>query len=83
VKEREMEKVNEREKERMKERVENSLMLVTALNPHIGYDKASLIAQRALKDNITLKEAAIESGFLSSENFDQWVNPKQMTNIRF
>lgn len=69
--------------ERMKEMLDHSLMLVTALNPHIGYDKASVIAQKALKENITLKEAAVESGFLSAENFDQWVNPKHMTNIRF
>lgn len=53
----------------------NSLMLVTALTPHIGYDKASVIAKLAHRKNITLKSAAIESGYVTGAEFDQWVNP--------
>jgi fumarate hydratase class II len=60
--------------------VQNSLMLVTALNPHIGYDKAAQIAKKAHKDHTSLKEAAIELGYLSSEQFDGWVVPKEMTH---
>ncbi len=57
----------------------HSLMLVTALNPHIGYYKAAEIAQMAFRDNSTLREAAIASGYLSAEEFDAWVNPEDMT----
>ena len=53
-------------------------MLVTALNTHIGYEKAAKIAKKAHKENKTLREAAIELGFLTSEQFDQWVVPKNM-----
>lgn len=56
----------------------NSLMLVTALNPHIGYDNAAKIAKKAHEDNLTLKQAAIESGILTAEQFDQWVDPQKM-----
>lgn len=56
----------------------NSLMLVTALNPHIGYDNAAKIAKKAHEDNLTLKQAAIESGILTEEQFDQWVVPAKM-----
>jgi fumarate hydratase class II len=55
-----------------------SLMLVTALNPHIGYDKAAKIAKLAFSENLTLKEAGIKLGFLTKEEFDKWVNPKDM-----
>ncbi|XP_053373981.1 fumarate hydratase, mitochondrial-like [Mercenaria mercenaria] len=55
-----------------------SLMLVTALNPHIGYDKAALIAKTAHKDGATLKVAALKLGFLTEEQFDSWVRPEQM-----
>ena len=58
--------------------LENSLMLVTALNTHIGYEKAAKIAKKAHKENKTLREAALELGFLTSEQFDQWVVPKNM-----
>ncbi|MEH7444737.1 class II fumarate hydratase [Bacillus sp. JJ1122] len=58
--------------------VERSLMLVTALNPHIGYEKAAQIAKQAFKENSTLKEAAIKSGYLSSEEYDEWVKPDKM-----
>lgn len=55
-----------------------SLMLVTALNPYIGYDKASIIAKTAHKKGLTLKESAVESGFLTAEQFDEWIKPEQM-----
>lgn len=58
--------------------VERSLMLVTALNPHIGYEKAAQIAKLAFKENSTLKEAAIKSGYLTSEEYDEWVKPEKM-----
>lgn len=58
--------------------VERSLMIVTALNPHIGYEKAAQIAKLAFKENSTLKEAAIKSGYLTSEEYDEWVKPEKM-----
>ncbi len=63
----------------IRKHLENSLMLVTALNPHIGYEKAASIAKKAHKENKTLKEAALELGYLSAEQFDQWVRPEDMT----
>jgi fumarate hydratase class II len=59
--------------------LENSLMQVTALNPHIGYEKAAQIAKKAHAENKTLKQAAIELGYLNEKEFDQWVDPKKMT----
>jgi fumarate hydratase, class II len=64
---------------RIKTHLENSLMLVTALNSHIGYENAAKIAKKAHKENITLKEAAIELGLLTAEQFDEWVVPSKMT----
>ena len=58
--------------------LENSLMLVTALNPHIGYENAAKIAKKAHKENKTLREAAIALGLLSSEQFTEWVKPEDM-----
>ena len=58
--------------------MENSLMLVTALNPHIGYENAAKIAKKAHKENKTLREAAVELGLLTAEQFDQWVRPEKM-----
>ncbi|MDR1502917.1 MAG: class II fumarate hydratase [Prevotella sp.] len=63
---------------RIKELVENSLMLVTALNTHIGYEKAATIAKAAHKNGTTLREEAIKSGFLTAEEFDKWVCPEDM-----
>ena len=63
----------------IRKHLENSLMLVTALNPHIGYEKSAYIAKKAHKENKTLKEAALELGYLSAEQFDQWVRPEEMT----
>jgi fumarate hydratase class II len=60
--------------------VKNSLMLVTALNPHIGYDKAAQIAKKAHKEASSLKEAAVALGFVTPEQFDQWVVAKNMTH---
>lgn len=58
--------------------LENSLMLVTALNPYIGYDNAAIIANKAHRENTTLKEAAISSGILTEEEFDKYVRPERM-----
>ncbi len=57
---------------------DESLMLVTALNPHIGYDNAAKIAKKAHKENTTLKEAAVELGLLTPAQFDEWVRPEDM-----
>lgn len=62
----------------IKRHLENSLMLVTALNPHIGYENAAKIAKKAHKENKTLREAAIELGLLTNEQFNQWVDPSKM-----
>src|SRR5689334_14690370 len=65
-------------RERIGELVGRSLMLVTALNPHIGYDKAAQIAKKAHKEGTTLREAAIGTGHVTAEQFDQWVRPENM-----
>ena len=62
----------------IKKHVDNSLMLVTALNPKIGYYKAAEIAQKAHKENTTLKEMAVKLGYVTAEQFDEWVDPKDM-----
>jgi len=62
----------------IKKHLENSLMLVTALNPHIGYDNAAKVAKKAHKENTTLKQAAIDLGLLTSEKFDEVVRPEKM-----
>ncbi len=62
----------------IKKHLENSLMLVTSLNPHIGYDNAAKVAKKALKENKTLKEAAVELGLLTAEKFDEVVRPEKM-----
>ena len=69
----------EPEPERIQANLRNSLMLVTALNPHIGYDNAAKIAKKAHADGSTLREAAIASGLLTGEQFDAWVDPAKMT----
>lgn len=63
---------------RIEENLRKSLMLVTALNPHIGYDKAAQIAKKAHKEGTTLKESALALGHLTSEQFDLWVKPENM-----
>jgi len=62
----------------IKEHLEKSLMLVTALNPHIGYENAAKIAKKAHKENKTLRQVAIELGLLTNEQFDEWVDPGKM-----
>lgn len=64
----------------IKKHLDNSLMLVTALNPYIGYENAAKIAKKAHKENKTLKQAAIELGLLTAEQFDEWVNPEKMVS---
>lgn len=65
-------------KEVIQQHLENSLMLVTALNPHIGYENAAKIAKKAHKENKTLRQAAIELNLLTNEQFDEWVRPEKM-----
>ncbi|GAB3825040.1 class II fumarate hydratase [Pontibacter rugosus] len=65
-------------RERIKHNLENSLMLVTALNPHIGYDNAAKIAKKAHKEGTTLRQAAIDLELLTNEQFDEWVKPEDM-----
>jgi len=62
----------------IKQHMENSLMLVTSLNTHIGYENAAKIAKKAHKENKTLREAAIELGLVTADQFDQWVRPEKM-----
>lgn len=65
--------------ERIAELLDRSLMLVTALAPHIGYDKAAAIAHKAHHEGTTLREAALASGYVSAEQFERWVRPAAMT----
>ena len=67
-------------REQIAEHVKDSLMLVTALNPHIGYDKAAQVAKNALQKGISLRESAIALGFLSGADFDKYVKPEEMTH---
>jgi len=69
----------EPDRERINKMLHESLMLVTALNPHIGYDKAAKIAKKAHKEGTTLKASALSLGYLTSEEFDAWVKPEEMT----
>jgi len=70
----------EPDEKRIKEHLDNSLMLVTALNPHIGYEKAARISLKAYREDITLREAALKLGFVTAGQFDQWVRPEEMTH---
>ncbi|HEY5993917.1 MAG TPA: class II fumarate hydratase [Gallionellaceae bacterium] len=69
-------------RERIAEQMERSLMLVTALTPHIGYDRAAEIAKRAHKDGSTLKQAALALRYVNAEDFDRWVRAEDMTGPR-
>jgi fumarate hydratase class II len=60
--------------------LENSLMLVTALNPHIGYERAAKISLTAYREDISLRQAALKLGFLTEAQFDEWVRPEEMTH---
>jgi len=68
----------EANEKRIRSNLYNSLMLVTTLNPHIGYDKAAEVAKKAYKDNLSLREAIIDLGYMSGEEFDQLVQPEKM-----
>ncbi|MEO8164203.1 MAG: class II fumarate hydratase [Betaproteobacteria bacterium] len=68
----------EPDRQRIEQMLGQSLMLVTALNPHIGYDKAAEIAKKAFKEGSTLKKAAMALGYVTGEQFDQWVRPEDM-----
>jgi len=72
----------EANEERIHSNLHNSLMLVTALNPHIGYDKAAEVAKKAHKENTTLKEAIIDLGYMSGDDFDKLVQPRDMIQPR-
>ena len=72
----------EADRTRIGELVQRSLMLVTALNPHIGYDKAAQIAKAAHKKGSSLREAALASGWVTAEQFDAWVKPEDMVGVR-
>ena len=63
---------------RIEELMARSLMLVTALTPHIGYDRAAEIAKKAQRDGSTLKQASLELGYVTDEEFDRWVQPMKM-----
>jgi len=65
-------------KEQIQKHLEESLMLVTALNPHVGYDNAAKIAKKAHKEGITLKKSAVDLGLVKDEDFDKWVRPEDM-----
>jgi fumarate hydratase class II len=67
---------------RIAQHLERSLMLVTALSPHIGYDKSAAIAKLAKKNNSTLREEAVKGGFVTAEEFDRWVRPEEMIHPR-
>lgn len=66
------------DREKMQENLRRSLMLVTALNPHIGYENAAKVAQKAFQDGCSLREACLALGFLSAETFDEIFHPEQM-----
>jgi fumarate hydratase class II len=70
----------EPDEKRIKDHLDHSLMLVTALNPHIGYEKAAKISLTAYHEDISLREAALRLGFLTAEEFDAWVRPEDMTH---
>ena len=66
--------------DRIDDLMRSSLMLVTALNPHIGYDAAAKIAKKAHAEGTTLKDAGVALGLLTAEQFDEWVRPERMVN---
>jgi fumarate hydratase class II len=65
---------------RIANNLNNSLMLVTALNPHIGYEKAARISLTAHREGLTLREAALKLGYVTPAQFDSWVRPEEMTH---
>ena len=71
---------SEPNEKRIKDHLDHSLMLVTALNPHIGYEKAAKISLTAYHEDLSLREAALKLAFLTAEQFDAWVRPEEMTH---
>jgi fumarate hydratase class II len=67
-------------RQRIADNLEKNLMLVTALNRHIGYDKAAAIAKKAQKEHTTLREAALALGYVSAQEYDAWIVPLDMTH---
>ena len=65
---------------RIREHLDGSPMLVTALNPHIGYEKSAQISLKAYREDLTLRDAALKLGFVTAEQFDEWVRPEDMTH---
>ncbi len=65
---------------RIKEHLDHSLMLVIALNPHIGYEKAANISLTAYREDLSLRDAALKLGFVTGDQFDSWVRPEEMTH---
>ena len=65
---------------RIREHLDGALMLVTALNPHIGYEEAAQISLTAYREDLTLRDAALRLGFVSAEQFDVWVRPEDMVH---
>jgi fumarate hydratase, class II len=66
---------------RIREHLEQSLMLVTALSPHIGYEKSAEIALKAHREETSLREAALKLGYVTEAEFDKWVRPEEMTKV--
>jgi fumarate hydratase class II len=69
-------------KEKIAQNLDRSLMLVTALVPHLGYDKAAILAKKAYKEDKSLKQVALETGLVSDEDFDRWVKAQEMTMVQ-
>ena len=69
-------------RKRIEDLLNQSLMLVTALNPHIGYDNAARVAKKAHLEGITLRSAAVQMGFVTEAEFDKWVQPRAMLGPR-
>jgi fumarate hydratase, class II len=69
------------QQERIREHLDNCLMLVMALNPHIGYEKAAKISLTAYHEDLTLRDAVLKLGFLIGGQFDSWVRPDEMTHL--
>ena len=65
---------------RIREHLDGSPMLVTALNPHIGYEKSAKIAMKAHREGLSLREAALQTGFVTGQQFDEWIRPEDMTH---
>ena len=68
--------------ERINTNLTNSLMLVTALNPHIGYDRAAEVSNKAYEENLTLREAIVDLGYMTADEFDSFVQPEKMISPR-